>query len=150
MDGGWVDRAVPARFPFGLSRWGHRDPPRSDGSGDFEREVDGSRGMGEGTDGDLVDAGRRDGGDGVEVHAAAGFQENVLLAAYFDGCTELFVRHVVEKDEVDIAEAAEEADLIEGIGFDFDENVRGAFFGFVDGALQSGGVVGNGQVVVLG
>ena len=106
--------------------------------------------MGEGTDGDLVDAGGRDGGDGVEVHAAAGFEENVLFAAYFDGCTELFVRHVVEKDEVDVAEAAEEADLIEGIGFDFDENVRGAFFGLVDGALESGGVAGDGEVVVLG
>ena len=106
--------------------------------------------MREGSDGNLVDAGGRDGGDGVEVHAAAGFEKNFLISADLHGFAKLVVRHVVEQDDVDAAEVAEEADLLESVGFDFDEDVGGAFFRFVDGALESRGVAGDGEVVVLG
>ena len=54
-------RAEPARAR--RSARGARDP--------FQRDVRGGRGVGEGADRDLVDAGARDRGDGVERHAAA-------------------------------------------------------------------------------
>ena len=84
------------------------------------------------------------------VHAAAGFEENLFFSADLDGFVELVVRHVVEEDDVDAAEATEEADLVEGVGFDFDEDFRRAFFGCVDGELESGSIAGDGEMVVLG
>ena len=134
------------------ARRGCRALPRQDPPwlGDFHREIDGPGRVREGSDGNLVDAGGGDGGDGVEVHAAAGFEKNFLISADLYGFAELVIGHIVQKDDVDAAEIAEEADLIESVGFDLDEDIGGAIFGFVDGTLESRGVAGDGEVVVFG
>ncbi len=79
--------------------------------------------MGEGTGTDAVDAGGGDGGDGLQVDAAGGFELGLGAggAADFDRLTKLVGGQVVEQDDVG-AFGKHLAELVDGIDFNFDEH----------------------------
>ena len=106
--------------------------------------------MGEGAYGNPFDTGRGDGADGLEGHAAAGFEGDGLVAADCGGFAQLVGGHVVKEDDVHPAQAAEHADLVERVGLDLYGDTRLEAQGFVDSALDAVRVAGDGEVVVLG
>ena len=71
---------------------------------DFEADIEGGGGVGDGADGDAVDAGQGDRADGFERDAAGGFEGDRLFAglvAEFDGDLHAGAVHVVQQDDVD-------------------------------------------------
>ena len=103
--------------------------------------------MGERTDADDVDPGRRDVGDGVERDAAAGLDDRPA-ADHLDAGTQLVEVEVVEHDRVDLAGGQHRLDLVEPVDLDLDvRRVRKLSAAGPDGR---GDVVDEGQVVVLG
>ena len=89
-----------------------------DAGHDVEAEVEGANAVGEGSDGDDVDAGGGDVVDAVEVDAAAGFDEDAAIDLS-DGGAEVGNGEVVEQDAVD-AGGEDGLDLVEAIDLDFD------------------------------
>ena len=94
---------------------------------DFHGDINGGGGVGESADGDEVDAGFSDCGDGLEVHATACFELEFALVEV-DGLAELVECHVIEEDDIDVGKGEEAFDLFEGIGFEFDAG--GGVIGF--------------------
>lgn len=105
--------------------------------------------MGDGTDGDQVDAGFGDRSDGFQADATGSFCQG-SAGDELDGGAELVGRHVVEEDDV-CTGLCGEAGLFEGVGFHFDPQVgkkaSGAPDGGGDGVGQFGGE--GGEVIVL-
>ena len=107
--------------------------------------------MGESPDGDAIDTGLGDSGDGAEVHPAAGLEEGAggEFVPQSDGPDKLLVRHVVEENLVDAPEPEEDFDLVEAVGFELDEDVWMLVpdFGETGGEIDGIGV--RDEVVVL-
>ena len=70
---------------------------------DFHADIEGGRGMGDGADGDAIDAGEGDWPEGFQRDAAGGFQDALFLfagaVAKFDGGQHLRAIHVVQQDD---------------------------------------------------
>ena len=89
------------------------------GSGwiDIQAEVERADAVGEGTDGDEVDAGGGNLADEAQGDAAAGFGEGSAVDL-LDGDSKIVDRKVVEENGVDVG-GEDRVDLVEAIDFDF-------------------------------
>ena len=122
------------------------------GSGvDIEAEVERADAVGEGADGDEVDACGGDVADAVEGDAAAGFGERAA-GDLLDGGAKIFDGEVVEHDGVDVG-GEDCLDLVEAVDFDFEVGGVGECSAcgeqsFGEAAGARGGE--DGEVVVLG
>lgn len=107
--------------------------------------------MGEGADGDEIDPGFGDPGDGLEIDPAARLEEGsgTKPVPQGDGTPELLVRHVVEEDHVDAVEPEEDLDLVEPVGFelDLDAGMFAADLGNAAGEVHGVGI--GDEVIVL-
>jgi len=113
-------------------------------SGDkVQADVHGAGGMGDGADGDEIDAGGGDGADGFQVHAAAGFGAGAAGNELY-GAAQLGGGHVVEQDDIR-ARRGGLGDLGEGVRLHLDLE-PGEFFA----RAGDGGGDGVGRFVVQG
>jgi len=105
--------------------------------------------VGDGADGDEIDAGFGDGADGIEADAAGGLGEGTAGDQLHSGA-ELVGRHVVEEDDIG-AGLSGEASLVKGVGLDFDAKGREEFSGATNGSSDGIGEFGgeSREVIVL-
>src|SRR6188768_959852 len=106
------------------SQWGIARQPDADGLLLFNLKTDvkGGCGMGDGTDGDAVNAGLGDRADGFQCHTARSLQLDPAIPpdriAQAHGLLHVWAVHVVKQDDADALDLQDFAKLFETVDFD--------------------------------